>query len=65
MLIRLYKEVYDRNNTLVETVLVSEDFYPPIHRVEVRGLRSRQVRHQMNHQHPMNHQHQTKRLQQN
>ncbi len=40
MLIRLYKEVYDRNRTLVETVLVSEDFYPPIHRVEVRGLRS-------------------------
>ncbi|MBB5354700.1 hypothetical protein HNR43_000656 [Anoxybacillus mongoliensis] len=40
MLIRLYKEVYDRNRTLVETVLVSEDFYPPVHRVEVRGLRA-------------------------
>ncbi|WP_240468785.1 VanW family protein [Anoxybacillus sp. MB8] len=40
MLIRLYKEVYDRNRMLVETVLVSEDFYPPTHRVEVRGLRS-------------------------
>ena len=40
MLIRLYKEVYDRNRTLVETVLVSEDFYPPVHRVELRGLQA-------------------------
>lgn len=28
MLIRLYKEVYDRNRMLLETVLVSEDFIP-------------------------------------
>lgn len=40
MLIRLYKEVYDRNRTLIETVPVSEDFYPPVHRVELRGLQA-------------------------
>ncbi|KIP22001.1 VanW family protein [Anoxybacillus ayderensis] len=40
MLIRLYKEVYDRNRTLIETIPVSEDFYPPVHRVELRGLQS-------------------------
>lgn len=38
MLIRLHKEVYDRNGSFIEKVLVSEDFYPPVHRVELRGL---------------------------
>lgn len=40
MLIRLHKEVYDRNGSFIEKVLVSEDFYPPVHRVELRGLQS-------------------------
>ncbi|EMT46350.1 VanW family protein [Anoxybacillus flavithermus] len=40
MLIRLHKEAYDRNGSFIEKVLVSEDFYPPVHRVELRGLQS-------------------------
>ncbi|QAV27396.1 hypothetical protein BTDUT50_12570 [Neobacillus thermocopriae] len=40
MLIRLHKEVYDRNGSFIEKVLVSEDFYPPVHRVELRGLQA-------------------------
>jgi len=40
MLVRLHKEVYDRNGAFIEKVLVSEDFYPPVHRVELRGLQS-------------------------
>jgi len=40
ILIRLHKEAYDRNGSFIEKVLVSEDFYPPVHRVELRGLQS-------------------------
>jgi hypothetical protein len=38
MLIRVHKETYDLNNQLLETEVVAEDFYPPVHTVEVRSL---------------------------
>jgi vancomycin resistance protein YoaR len=40
MLVRVHKEIYDWNNQLLETELVAEDFYPPVHTVVVRGLKN-------------------------
>ena len=35
---KVFRDTKDKNNQVVETVSVSEDFYPPVHRVEVTGL---------------------------
>ena len=37
-LAKVYRDTKDKNNVVVETVAISEDFYPPVHRVEVTGL---------------------------
>lgn len=39
LLIKVNREIYDENGMLVKKELISEDFYPPIHRVEVSGLK--------------------------
>ncbi|ANB61047.1 G5 domain-containing protein [Anoxybacteroides amylolyticum] len=38
MLVKVKKETYDENKQLVGTEVISEDFYPPVHATEVRGL---------------------------
>jgi hypothetical protein len=38
MLAKVKKEIYDENNHLLKTETVAEDFYPPSHNIEVRGL---------------------------
>ncbi|OQM45706.1 hypothetical protein B6A27_10985 [Anoxybacillus sp. UARK-01] len=38
MLVKVKKEVYDETNQLIEAKEVSEDFYPPVYAIEVRGL---------------------------
>jgi hypothetical protein len=37
-LIRVIREVYDEKGELLERESISEDFYPPVHRIEVYGL---------------------------
>jgi hypothetical protein len=37
-LIRVIREVYDEKGELLEKESISEDFYPPVHRIEVYGL---------------------------
>lgn len=37
-LIKVYREHRDEKGAVLEKELVAEDFYPPIHRVEVQGL---------------------------
>jgi hypothetical protein len=38
MLVRVKKKVYDEQNYLLKTELIAEDFYPPVHKVEIHGL---------------------------
>jgi hypothetical protein len=38
ILAKVKKEIYDENNHLLKTEIVAEDFYPPSHNIEVRGL---------------------------
>jgi hypothetical protein len=38
MLVKVKKEVYDEQNHLLKTELIAEDFYPPIHKIEIHGL---------------------------
>lgn len=38
LLIKVIRETYDENGQLLKTEEISEDFYAPIHRVEVQGL---------------------------
>lgn len=35
---RIYRETYDENGERLKEEKVSEDFYPPVHQVEIRGL---------------------------
>lgn len=37
-LVRIYRETYGENGERLKEVKVSEDFYPPVHQVEIRGL---------------------------
>lgn len=37
-LAKVYRDAKDENNQVIETTEISEDFYPPIHRIEVMGL---------------------------
>lgn len=37
-LAKVFRDTKNKNNQVVETVSISEDFYPPVHRVEVTGL---------------------------
>jgi hypothetical protein len=34
---KIYRNVFDNENNLVGSVLISEDFYPPEHRIEIRN----------------------------
>jgi hypothetical protein len=38
-LIKIYREIYDNKGQRLSKELISEDFYPPVHTIEVRGLR--------------------------
>ena len=38
LLIRIFRETYDENGKRIENEPISEDFYAPIHQVEVHGL---------------------------
>jgi hypothetical protein len=38
MLVKVKKETYDENNQFIQSEVVSEDFYPPVYTIEVRGL---------------------------
>ncbi|MCL6585630.1 MAG: VanW family protein [Anoxybacillus sp.] len=38
MLVKVKKETYDESKQLIKTEVISEDFYPPVHAIEVRGL---------------------------
>lgn len=42
-LINVYRETLDENGSLFEKEFISEDFYPPIHRVEVRSLLEKEI----------------------
>ncbi|MBB5324579.1 hypothetical protein HNQ34_001676 [Anoxybacillus tepidamans] len=37
-LVKVKKEVYDEQNHLLKTELIAEDFYPPVHKIEIHGL---------------------------
>lgn len=37
-LVKVYRTYHDEDGNLIQKEFVSEDFYPPIHRVEVQGL---------------------------
>ncbi len=47
-LAKVYRDTKDKNNVVVESVPISEDFYPPVHRVEVTGLTVPQTNEQAN-----------------
>ncbi|KAA9023139.1 G5 domain-containing protein [Niallia endozanthoxylica] len=47
-IIKVYREHYDENGTSIKKETISEDFYPPIHRVVVRGLIQNKVDSTMN-----------------
>ncbi len=34
----MYREHYDENGKLLKKELISEDFYPPVHQIEIQGL---------------------------
>lgn len=36
--IKVVRKIYTENNELIQEESISEDFYPPVHRVEVHGL---------------------------
>ena len=36
--IKVVREIYTENNELIQKESISEDFYPPVHQVEVHGL---------------------------
>ena len=36
--IKVVREIYSENNELIQKENISEDFYPPVHQVEVHGL---------------------------
>ncbi|WP_059171293.1 VanW family protein [Bacillus sp. FJAT-27445] len=36
-IIKIYREVYSEGN-LLETIFIAEDYYPPVHRIEVHAL---------------------------
>ncbi|CEG28035.1 VanW family protein [Bacillus sp. B-jedd] len=36
-IIKIYREIYSQGN-LLDTIVMSEDYYPPVHRVEVHAL---------------------------
>ena len=36
--IKVVREIYSENNELIQKESISEDFYPPVHQVEVHGL---------------------------
>lgn len=38
LLAKVYREAKDDRNQIIETTFISEDFYPPVHRVEQLGL---------------------------
>jgi hypothetical protein len=38
MLVKVKKAVYDEQNHLLKTELIAEDFYPPVHKIEIHGL---------------------------
>ncbi|MDF2945862.1 MAG: hypothetical protein K0S51_541 [Bacillales bacterium] len=38
-LIKIYREIYNNKGQRLSKELISEDFYPPVHTIEVRGLR--------------------------
>ncbi|PLR93707.1 G5 domain-containing protein [Bacillus sp. T33-2] len=38
LLIKVKRDIYDEKEVLIETQTVSEDFYPPVHRVEIHPL---------------------------
>lgn len=37
---KVYREVYDENGSLLRTETISDDFYPPVHQIEIHGLKS-------------------------
>lgn len=47
-LAKVFRDTKDKNNVVVESVSISEDFYPPVHRVEVTGLTVPQASEQSN-----------------
>lgn len=38
LLIKVFREIVDEQGSFLEKELISEDFYPPVHRIEVRSL---------------------------
>jgi hypothetical protein len=38
LLVKVKKETYDEHNLLIKSEIIAEDFYPPSHNIEVRGL---------------------------
>jgi hypothetical protein len=38
ILVKVYRETYNQNGELLKSELLSEDFYPPVHRVEILPL---------------------------
>ncbi|WP_228460360.1 VanW family protein [Cytobacillus dafuensis] len=38
LIIKVFREVYDENGAFLSREEISEDYYPPIHRIEVYGL---------------------------
>jgi hypothetical protein len=47
VLIKVYREEY-KNNQLVHKELISEDFYPPIHQIEIHPLAERSTSEELN-----------------
>ncbi|MBU8879570.1 G5 domain-containing protein [Bacillus sp. FJAT-29790] len=43
ILLKVYREIVDETGKLLRTELVSEDFYPPVHKVIVQSLTVKQV----------------------
>ena len=41
-IIKIYREIYSQGN-LIDTIVMSEDYYPPVHRVEVHALPASQT----------------------
>lgn len=41
-IIKIYREIYSQGN-LLDTIVMSEDYYPPVHRVEVHALPASQT----------------------
>ena len=47
-IIKVYREHYDENGRSLKKETISEDFYPPVHRIVVRGLIQNKVDSTMN-----------------